>query len=63
MILIKSRRWLYVLLALWATTILSLFGLFLSYERASAADYTEHLLPADAETVHWDYSSQTNSSL
>ena len=59
----QSRRWshrlLLTALGLWVAVMLSLGSLFLKYERAFAADNTDHVLPANAETVHWGYFSQT----
>ena len=59
MILNGSRRWFYVLLGVWAAAILSIGSLFLHYEKVFAAGHTEYALPANAETVHWGYFSQT----
>ncbi|MEL6940416.1 MAG: hypothetical protein AAFO84_14635, partial [Cyanobacteria bacterium J06598_1] len=50
----------YALLGLWAAIMLSIGSLFFDYERVVAAGHIqEHILPANAETVHWGYFSQT----
>ncbi len=53
-----SRHWIYGLLGVWAAVMLSLGSVFLQYEKVFAADGTAHVLPANAETVHWGYFSQ-----
>lgn len=58
-----AKRWSYrllgAMLGVWIAVIFGLGSLFFQYEQAAAADPTEHVLPANAETVHWGYFSQT----
>ncbi|MGB7248257.1 MAG: acetamidase/formamidase family protein [Phormidesmis sp.] len=54
-----SRRWVYGLLGLGIAIALTINSLWFTQGRVLAAEHTDHLLPATAETVHWGYFSQT----
>ncbi|MEM1251110.1 MAG: acetamidase/formamidase family protein [Cyanobacteria bacterium P01_H01_bin.21] len=51
------RRWSYGLLGIAAVLIIS--GLFSDYDQVLAAGHHKHYLPANANTVHWGYFSQS----
>lgn len=51
------RRWSYGLLGIAAVLIIS--GLFSDYDQVFAAGHKKHYLPANADTVHWGYFSQS----
>ena len=53
------RLWVYGLLGLGIAIALTVNSLFFAQGRVFAAGHTEHSLPANADTVHWGYFSQT----
>ncbi|MEM9164883.1 MAG: acetamidase, partial [Cyanobacteria bacterium P01_F01_bin.4] len=53
------RRWSYGLMGLGIAILLSIGGLFSDYGRVFAAGHKEFYLPANADTVHWGYFSQS----
>ncbi|MEM8810553.1 MAG: acetamidase/formamidase family protein [Cyanobacteria bacterium P01_G01_bin.38] len=53
------RRWSYGLMGLGVAVLLSIGGLFSDYGRVFAAGHKEYYLPANADTVHWGYFSQS----